>query len=73
MKILLIGYGNMGKNHYRAIEKLLQNTEHTLKVCDTNTENKTDYINYKIAINNINKSSTPYRLEEYNSEFIQNS
>jgi len=48
MKVLLIGYGNMGKNHYRVMQKLLKTTQHELKVCDLNEGQ--DYTNYRKAI-----------------------
>ena len=49
MKILLIGSnGNMGKNHYRILKKLLQTTEHKLITCDWS--GNTDYNDYIQAV-----------------------
>lgn len=52
MKILLIGSGgNMGKNHYRVLNKYLQTTEHELMTCDSNVKNSApDFKDYKVAI-----------------------
>ncbi len=48
MKILLIGIGNMGKNHKRVLQELQKEYEFELKTVDTN--GKEDCPNYKIAI-----------------------
>lgn len=50
MKVLLIGLGNMGTNHRRVIQKVLQNTVHEFKTCDSNSDKKADYLSYKEAI-----------------------
>ena len=50
MKILLIGIGNMGKNHLRVINKILSSTEHELKTCDSNKNLDADYLDYGKAI-----------------------
>lgn len=72
MKLLLIGLGNMGKNHLRVSRKLLSGMIHTLKVCDSNKELKADYTDYKKAIQEyqpthvIIASSTPTHAEILN-------
>jgi len=48
MRVLIIGLGNMGKNHLRMIRKLLRTTAHELKTCDL--KEKADYNDYKKAI-----------------------
>ena len=50
MNILLIGLGNMGKNHLRVLKKLTVTTECVIKTCDYDTEKKADYLNANNAI-----------------------
>jgi UDP-N-acetylglucosamine 3-dehydrogenase len=48
MKILLIGVGNMGKNHKRILKELQEKYKYEFKTCDTNGEE--DYTNFRDAI-----------------------
>jgi len=50
MRILLIGLGNMGKNHLRVAKKVLKTVEHELKLCDSNKNLDADYLDYRKAI-----------------------
>ena len=50
MRILLIGLGNMGKNHLRVTKKLLTTTECEIKTCDSNRNLDADYLDYTQAI-----------------------
>ena len=50
MKVLLIGLGNMGKNHKRVTQKLLQTTPHEFKTCDANRNLDADFLDYKEGI-----------------------
>jgi len=45
MRILLIGLGNMGKNHNRVLQKLQSKYKFELKTCDI--EEKSDYSDYE--------------------------
>jgi UDP-N-acetylglucosamine 3-dehydrogenase len=67
MRVLLIGFGNMGKNHYRVMTKLLQTEKHTLAICDPNYDNVA-YKDYKKAIDEFQPNhvviAAPTKLHE---------
>ena len=48
MRVIIIGLGNMGKNHHRMIKKLLRTTAHELRTCDL--KETATYTDYKEAI-----------------------
>jgi len=49
-KILLIGLGNMGRNHLRILNTLKIEYDLRIKTCDENIETGADYTDYKEAI-----------------------